>query len=165
MLPSALLAVINSLPVLQKLGISKAARPADFVAQIENACEKGLGSTAAITHPAAYALLKGGLFYAVDALDAAHSIFQEDLSPEGSYWHGMLHRREGDFWNAKYWLQKAGRLGALKDFPEFDPIQFVTRCERAAQRSDAEDPEDLLALQRKEWEHLIQAAYEKAFRA
>lgn len=161
MLSSALLAAIDSLPVLKRLRVTGPAASPDLVARAEAVCETCLAPGCAIADRAAYALLRGGLFYAVDALDAAHSIFQEDPSPEGSYWHGMLHRREGDFWNATYWLQRAGRLSALKTFPTFDPIQFVTRCER----EDAGETAELLALQRKEWELLMQAAYAKAFLA
>src|SRR5260221_2990559 len=59
--------------------------------------EKAIGSAAHV------ALVRGGLHYAVDALDAAHVIFQEAHSDLGSYWHGMMHRREGDLGNARYW--------------------------------------------------------------
>lgn len=55
-------------------------------------------------------LVRGGLLYAVDALDAAHAFFQDDPSDLASYWHGMMHRREGDFDNARYWFRRAGRL-------------------------------------------------------
>ncbi|HYR59681.1 MAG TPA: hypothetical protein VEO95_13665, partial [Chthoniobacteraceae bacterium] len=44
--------------------------------------EKAIGSAAHV------ALVRGGLHYAVDALDAAHVIFQEAHSDLGSYWHG-----------------------------------------------------------------------------
>jgi hypothetical protein len=57
-----------------------------------------------------FALVRGGLLYAVDALDDAHRIFQDDPGELGSYWHGMMHRREGDFDNARYWFRRAGRL-------------------------------------------------------
>lgn len=61
----------------------------------------------ALKHPD---LIRGGLLYAVDAIDAAHAFFQDSPSDLGSYWHGMLHRREGDFDNARYWFRRAGRL-------------------------------------------------------
>lgn len=58
----------------------------------------------------ALARVRGGLLYAVDAIHEAHTIFQDDPSDHGSYWHGMMHRREGDFDNARYWFRRAGRL-------------------------------------------------------
>ncbi len=60
-------------------------------------------------------LVRGGLLYAVDALDAAHAFFQDDPSDLGSYWHGMLHRREGDFDNARYWFRRVGRLSIFNE--------------------------------------------------
>ncbi len=42
-------------------------------------------------------------------LDRSHDVSQSLTSAEGSYWHGMMHRREGDFWNAKYWFRKVGK--------------------------------------------------------
>lgn len=70
-------------------------------------------------------LVRGGLLYAVDALDAAHAFFQDDPSDLGSYWHGMMHRREGDFDNARYWFRRAGRL------PIFAKLH-VASCEVSA---------------------------------
>jgi hypothetical protein len=43
-----------------------------------------------------------------DQWDDAHDIAQNDSSPHGSWLHGILHKVEGDEWNAKYWYQKAG---------------------------------------------------------
>lgn len=42
-----------------------------------------------------------------DHLDASHTISQRIESAEGSYAHGMMHRREGDYWNSKYWMRRA----------------------------------------------------------
>jgi hypothetical protein len=158
--PNALFKAIDSLPVLLTLRAGTHEPQAALAKRVEEVCAGWTPSSGAVVQPGALALLKAGLLDAVDILDAAHAVFQDDPSPEGSYWHGMLHRREGDFWNAKYWFQRAGRPSTLKALPEFDPVRFVTRCERAG----AEDPPELLSLQRTEWEHLMQAAYEKAFR-
>jgi hypothetical protein len=39
----------------------------------------------------------------------AHELAQGDPTPEGSWVHGYLHRKEGDAANAHYWYLKAGR--------------------------------------------------------
>lgn len=44
-----------------------------------------------------------------DDWERAHTIAQDDASPEGSWVHAYLHRKEGDTWNAQYWYRKAGR--------------------------------------------------------
>lgn len=43
-----------------------------------------------------------------DDLPTAHAVFQADDSADASLWHAILHRREGDFSNSKYWLARAG---------------------------------------------------------
>lgn len=53
-------------------------------------------------------LLAAGLWLLVGELDQSHAISQSHDSDTGSYWHGVMHRREGDFSNAKYWFQRAG---------------------------------------------------------
>lgn len=50
-------------------------------------------------------------------LDESHSISQEIDTSEGSYLHGIMHRREGDYSNAKYWFRKA-RVNSF--FPKID---------------------------------------------
>lgn len=41
-------------------------------------------------------------------LDESHAISQSLASPSGSYWHGIMHRREPDYSNAKYWFRRVG---------------------------------------------------------
>jgi hypothetical protein len=94
-------------------------------------------------------LFSGGLLYAANLLDKAHEIFQEANSSEGAYWHGMLHRREGDFSNALYWIRRAGRIPALAGMTDFSPSAFVSDC--AAEAARGAEPPHLLELQRREW--------------
>src|SRR5262245_21358275 len=51
---------------------------------------------------------RAGLWLAFDFLDESHSISQELNTVEGSYWHALMHRRELDYWNSKYWFRRVG---------------------------------------------------------
>lgn len=44
-----------------------------------------------------------------DFLDQSHTLSQSIESPTGSFLHGIMHRREGDYANAKYWFRRVGR--------------------------------------------------------
>ena len=49
-----------------------------------------------------------GLYLLYDELDESHTISQALETPTGSYWHGIMHRREPDYGNAKYWFRRVG---------------------------------------------------------
>jgi hypothetical protein len=47
-----------------------------------------------------------GLWLWHDFLDESHKLAQQIETSNGSYWHAIMHRREGDFSNSKYWLAR-----------------------------------------------------------
>jgi hypothetical protein len=54
----------------------------------------------------AAACCRAGLWLGYDFLEESHSISQAIETSSGSYWHGIMHRREPDPDNAKYWFRR-----------------------------------------------------------
>jgi hypothetical protein len=54
--------------------------------------------------------LAAALYLIANDLDASHELSQEIHTHTGSYLHGIMHRRERDFSNAKYWFHRAGDM-------------------------------------------------------
>src|SRR5579872_4751519 len=50
-----------------------------------------------------------GLYLYFSCWSEAHEIAQDVQSPEGSYWHAIVHRQEPDDWNSAYWFGQVGR--------------------------------------------------------
>lgn len=40
--------------------------------------------------------------------ERAHALVQDDPSAAGAWVHALVHRIEGDDWNARYWYRRAG---------------------------------------------------------
>jgi hypothetical protein len=94
--------------------------------------------------------LQAAIWLYVDDLHRSHTISQSLASTEGALWHAVMHRREGDFSNSKYWLREAGDLSVLES-AYGDPVAFVDRVQREHQAN----PQELVDLQRKEWSALF----------
>jgi len=76
---------------------------------------------------------ESGLWLLHNYLDESHQISQGIHTPTGSFWHGIMHRREPDFSNAKYWFRKMG------EHPIFDSLLEAARRITAAQPEDTAD--------------------------
>jgi hypothetical protein len=123
-----------------------------------------------------------GVWLLHDFLDESHTISQGIETPSGSFWHAIMHRREGDFGNAKYWFRREGQHPVLEELADvvaslrdsnqrlgetrlrvgegFDPFAFVDRCEAAV--GGGPDVEQCVEIQQAEWERLFDYCYRAA---
>ncbi len=94
------------------------------------------------------------LWLAAGDLDRSHTLSQSIENADGSYLHGIMHRREGDFGNAKYWFRRAGNhsivdVVAAQAGPLFtDPTTFADQCQQALSRGDSDTID---ALRQAQW--------------
>jgi hypothetical protein len=124
-----------------------------------------------------------GVWLLHDFLDESHELSQGINTSEGSFWHGIMHRREGDFSNAKYWFRHVGdhpvyeslviraqelanerdaaaAAAKLTSGGTWEPYAFVDLCQ-AAERGGTHR-ELCLDLQQAEWELLFDFCYRSA---
>jgi len=129
----------------------------------------------AIGAPREFAVVRGGLLYALDDLAGCHEFFQSTADDLVGYWHGMMHRREADFDNARYWFRRAGTLPffdtlhsrAAEVSPEmakqmsWDPYLFTKACEQHRFGADSEEG-SLARLQKAEFDVVFDYSWRQA---
>jgi hypothetical protein len=138
-----------------------------------------------IADPTMVQACRAGLWLAFNFLDEAHTISQELSTPEGSYWHALMHRREPDHANAAYWFRRVGthpvytplraaaadlavsvppQAAFLARQEPWDPFAFNHLCEMSHPETAA--CHDLCCqVQRVEWELLFNHCYRHAIGA
>jgi hypothetical protein len=142
--PLAALWAVERLPDLGPGSPNQSARPALAALRVEEVLPVIRDREAALG-------CLSGLWLYHDFLDESHTISQDLPGWIGSYWHGIMHRREPDPGNAKYWFRRvepnpvfeaiaAGAAGlGLRTKGPWDPFGFVDQCERErGTGSDAE---------------------------
>lgn len=96
-----------------------------------------------------------GLLLIAGCWAEAHDVASELDTPEGSYWHALIHRIEPDTWNSNYWFQRVGQhllfptvleraralaerpgLSAIRPGRQWDFKQFNELCEEARTSKD-----------------------------
>jgi hypothetical protein len=133
--------------------------------------------------------VRSALFLYFSDLDESHTISQSIPTATGSFLHGIMHRQEPDFGNAKFWFHRvgghevfaalreaaletlesetgesaeAGNLRAqIESSAQWDPLWFVDQCEVAGPRGGDRDRR-LREIQRLEWQLLFDYCYRKA---
>lgn len=125
-----------------------------------------------------------GVWLYHDYLDESHRISQGIKTPTGSYWHGIMHRREPDYPNAKHWFGRAGdhpvfrplredavvlaeqardsRAASIAQAAEWDPFAFVDLCAEATQDDNGALRDLCMKIQMREWWLLFEYSYAKA---
>ena len=125
--------------------------------------------------------LHAGLWQTNDWLDESHQCSQSiegDGEGNGDYWHAIMHRREPDPSNSKYWFRRVGHHACFEplsavaatamdesDSPEaaswknrlgapdnWDPFAFVDLCEATSRGRDSDLAQ---AAQRIQWAEMI----------
>jgi hypothetical protein len=75
------------------------------------------------------------LLLAAGDVDQAHRIVQEMSTPDAAYIHGVIHRIDDDFDNARYWFRSARRHPAGAEM-----YRRATVCSPAVARQSIWDP-------------------------
>jgi hypothetical protein len=104
---SRFVADLVAAPPLNPLGPGRPNR--ELVDRLEGLSPEALFAGQKVRDPTMARAVLAGLYLLADDLERSHEISQAIHTPTGSYWHGIMHRREPDYGNAKYWFHRVGQ--------------------------------------------------------
>lgn len=129
---------------------------------------------------------RAGLLLEAGGWNDAHRIVQELDTPEAQYWHGIVHRREPDPSNAKYWFRSVGNHPVMDQlvrilseseepkpiiFQQFiengkwNPFKYVDACMASQEGGGEVRLPLLLDIQHKEFTALLDFCIQRALGA
>jgi hypothetical protein len=116
-----------------------------------------------------------GMLLRLNCWSEAHELAQDIGSPEGSYWHAIVHRMEPDYGNAAYWFRRVGKHSIFPHLlaraetlaaqspqarlampGEWRPEIFFQLCEDASNKPGSDNERLALNIQQAEWELLME---------
>lgn len=156
-----------------------AIRGGSWKARLDALSDAELLGVAEVTDPDAAACVRSGLLLFAGDLDASHGVSQSIPTPDGSYWHGILHRREPDYSNSKYWFRRVGNHPVFQELAgsvagagsaaaevcrdgSWDPFAMVDLVEACERGRRPECRPELLELQEREMLLLLSHCYQSA---
>lgn len=111
---------------------------------------------------------RAGLYLRAGLWDEAHETAQAIETPDGSYWHAIVHRQEPDAGNSAYWFRRVGQHAIFPALAtraaevdalftgQWDPYGFIDYCHRAARQPSSEHESRALEIQQAEWKLLFE---------
>jgi len=105
------------------------------------------------------------LWLRLGLINRAHDIVQSADGGVRAYIHGIVHRLEGDFWNAKYWFRRvhdnrllenlSDRVERAIGLPGFDPAIHTDNVEQFLQSRSPASHHELSRIALAEWNALL----------